>query len=410
LELIIHYNFILIFILILNINFHNSDEFDTTSLRKYYFNSTGIKFYQKNSGTRIIFFLPNDCQISIEAKDNRENPYFPLKISNYYYDGFYLNVHTNLNFKINPLILSRKERNQNRNYSLLKITLPSENRELPIIDGEPIFLYFNRKTLTKTQLLYLSQKDPLESPIIISFFIKEKQNFNIDIFNNYDNTQINRSINYKENILIEPKSEAAYFFSITANESIINATMFANIIQNYSSPIYLQKNQLNLGFIPINVENYYYYMEVFKGEEGEIMLFNKRQNGILISRIIEKNSNIPKVELFPNFNKDDEMTKDYLDFNIYNQRLSFNSSYTKNCETGCFLLITYYSNISNSVKIKGTEFSLLSRIWDEEELISQIINITLNEYIFGFFDKATIILIKFILSIFKKIKNKNINN
>ena len=64
------------------------------------------------------------------------------------------------------------------------------------------------------------------------------------------------------------------------------------------------------------------------------------------------------------------MSKDYLDFNIYNQRLSFNSSHTENCETGCFLLITYYSNISNSVKIKGTEFSLLSRIWDEEELIS----------------------------------------
>jgi hypothetical protein len=315
-----------------------------------------------------------------------------LDYYNYNYDGFYLNVYTSLSIKINPLILSPKERNQNRNYSLLMITIDSGNRELPIIESEPIFLYFKYRVLTKTQLIYFPQKDPLKSPIIISFFIKEKQNFNIDIYNNYDKDQINRSINYKENILIEPKSEAVYFFSITANESIINSTMFANIIQNYSSPIYLQKNQLNLGFIPINVENYYYYMEVFKGEEGEIMLFNKRQNGILISRIIEKNSNIPKVELFPNFNKDDEMTKDYLDFNIYNQRLSFNSSYTKNCETGCFLLITYYSNISNSVKIKGTEFSLLSRIWDEEELISQIINIPLNEYIFGFFDKATIII------------------
>ena len=167
--------------------------------------------------------------------------------------------------------------------------------------------------------------------------------------------------------------------------------MFANIIQNYSSPIYLQKNQLNLGFIPIEFDYYYYYMEIFKGEEGEIMLFNKRQNGILISKIIEKNkSKIPKEDEFPKYNESDMQSNDYLEFNIYNQKLSFNSSRTEKCENGCFLLITYYSNISKSLEINGTEFSILSRIWDEEEFESQINIIPLNEYIFGFFDEYTV--------------------
>ena len=83
------------------------------------------------------------------------------------------------------------------------------------------------------------------------------------------------------------------------------------------------------------------------------------------------------------------MNNDYLEFNIYSQKLSFNSSKTEKCEDGCFLLITYYSNIK-SLEIKGTEFSILSRIWDEEEFESQINGIPLNEYIFGFFDETTV--------------------
>jgi len=163
--------------------------------------------------------------------------------------------------------------------------------------------------------------------------------------------------------------------------------MIVQIIQNNKTPFYLRKNQLNLGFIPNELDCHYFYMEVFKGEEGEIMLFNKRQNGILMSKISKKKDN-----LIPNIKDFQTNTKGFIDlnFNIYNQKLSFSSTQTKNCQSGCFLLITYYSNISKSLNITGTEFSILSRIWDEEEFISQIINIPLNEYIFGFFDETNV--------------------
>ena len=52
-------------------------------------------------------------------------------------------------------------------------------------------------------------------------------------------------------------------------------------VSGNNSPFYLQKNILNLGFMPINTFNHYYYMEIFKGEEGEIMLHNKIHNGYL---------------------------------------------------------------------------------------------------------------------------------
>ena len=171
--------------------------------------------------------------------------------------------------------------------------------------------------------------------------------------------------------------------------------MIVKIIKDNSTPFYLQKNQLNLGFIPIEIDHYYYYMEVFKGEEGEIMLFNKRQNGILKGKIIEKNNSITNynslnVEEFPKYNENEDLQNNYIEFDIYNQKLSYYSSHTEKCEKGCFLLITYYSNISNTLGISGTEFSILSRYWDEEIFKSQIINIPLNEYIFGYFDENTV--------------------
>lgn len=52
--------------------------------------------------------------------------------------------------------------------------------------------------------------------------------------------------------------------------------MIIKASRNNSSPFYLQKNSLNLGFIPQNEKCQYYYMKVYKGQEGEILLNNKR--------------------------------------------------------------------------------------------------------------------------------------
>ena len=77
--------------------------------------------------------------------------------------------------------------------------------------------------------------------------------------------------------MIKPDSLASYIeILISPEDDLINSAMIVRIIQNNSSPIYLQKNQLNLGFIPNEIDYNYYYVEIFKREEGEIILFNKR--------------------------------------------------------------------------------------------------------------------------------------
>ena len=174
--------------------------------------------------------------------------------------------------------------------------------------------------------------------------------------------------------------------------------MITQVIGDYLTPIYFQKNILNLGFIPANVSYQYYYMEVFNGEEGEIMLNNKRYNGILISKLIQKGEK-DEYYIFDNsesYPKEDErnhslLYKHYLEYNEYSKKMFFNSSQTNSlCANGCYLLLTYYSIYlnakTNDRKLIGTEFTLLSRIYSEEnEFRSQIVNIPLNEYIFGLF-------------------------
>ena len=63
--------------------------------------------------------------------------------------------------------------------------------------------------------------------------------------------------------------------------------MNIKIIKKNSTSI-LEQNNLNYGFITTKIEYQYYYMEVFKDQEGEIMLHNKIANGILIAEIKTK--------------------------------------------------------------------------------------------------------------------------
>ena len=396
----LYLNFIFLFILILNIQEFICDSYpiyEGESKTVYFYNAKNLMIcFQKFPASKfpiLIHFLPIDCEIKI-GNDDIPQSIDIKKINNYNYDAFSLFTN-NYNYtclNIYNLINSSKKHIQL--YPLTINRIKFINPDIPILNAKenvPVFLYFN-DILKKIKLVYEYTKSNVEHPMIVSFFIKEKIKFKIEISDDEMNIT-NRIINYKENIIIKPKPGKTYNILITPNEEeegIINSTMIINIIQGNSTSIHLQKNQLNSGFIPKNIDYYYYYMDISKGEEGEIVLFNKRQNGILMSKIIPWVPSIPGVDAFPKYNENNLLSSDYSKFSIYNQKLSFNSSYTERCEYGCFLLITYYSNISKSLEINGTEFSILSRIWDKEELKSQIINIPLNEYIFGDFDETNI--------------------
>ena len=370
----------------------------------FYFNS----FNHNKENDFLIHFYPLDCNIRIiSQKENDANEIEFEKISNYEYNAFYAIIKKDkINstfFKIKTLMNSVNDYNKNRTFHLIINSFEYINdTNLTIKEKEPILLNFNN-TINKINLLYnLTKQEIYIHPISVSFFIKERVKFKITVSNNED-IPFEKIIYYTDRILIDPN-----FFS--KNFSYINiyiekiekkdAVLIAKVIGDYSTPIYFQKNILNIGFIPSNTSYQYYYMEVFKGEEGQIILNNKKYKGILISKIIEKEE-VNKCNIFNNsecYPEENErnnslLSKDYLKYDEYSQNLTLENIQTNKCVDGCYLLITYYSiyfsDKNSNKKIIGTDFTLSSILLEENEVKSQIINIPFNENIFGVIDSSS---------------------
>ena len=337
----------------------------------------------------ILNFYPLDCQIKIVALNSDESAINISKVSNFEYDAFSAiikkgKIETS-RFKIKALINELNENNKKRIYHLVINSFDKNNPHLVLNDKEPTFIYFN-PNLNNITLSYESNN--IREPVVFSFFIKENINFEAKIMND---EMPKRIIGYKDNIVISSTISSKYsHINITVNKNKTiskNATMIVRASGNNLSPFYLQKNLLNLGFMPLKINNHYYYMEVFKGEEGEIMIHNKLNNAFLRSRIINKNeiSDILDVNNFPKFTNEK-----YNRYNDFSKKLNFSSSDTKNCQDGCYLLITYYSPDIDLKNIDGIEYNILARIWDENKFKPQIINIPLNEYVFGSIEATSI--------------------
>ena len=360
----------------------------------YYFN-LNLSNYD-NESQILVHFYPLDCPIKIAA-ENENNTNIEI-ISNFEYDSYYAIITKgeleSTNIKIKPLIYSLNDNDINRTYFLAINSFENNNnnKTLILLENQSTLLYFNNN-LEKIQLIYLLNKTE-NYPKVISFFIKERVKFEVIVSNGKENI-FSKVIAYTDRIIINPndfqKFSSNIYFSIKNIEGK-DAVMITDIIGKYPSSIYLHKNKLHLGFLPTNVPYQQYYLEVFDGEEGEILFNNKRYNGKLDSYLIPKTNLDESQLLTPSlYNpKKIELPSYYFINNEYSQKITFHFSKENYCKNGCYLVIYYISDdLSDETKIEdiyGTEFTLLCRIWDEQEFIPQIINIPLNEYILGNFD------------------------
>ena len=357
----------------------------------YYFNLNLSNY--NNESEFLVHFYPFDCHIEIEAEKDKNINF--EKISNFEYDSYYVIIKKgeleSINIKIKPLIYSLNEIKKKKTYYLAINSFENNNKKLILEEQASTLLYFNNN-LTEIQLLYELNKTEIY-PIVISFFIKERVKFEVIVSNGKENI-FSKTIAYTDKILINPnyfqKFSSYIYFSIK-NIQGKDAVMITNIIGNYFVPIYLHNNILHLGFIPTNVSYQYFYMEVYEGEEGEIILNNKKHNGKLeiYTKEYFEESQILDPSLY-NPKGNGKLSYYNMMYNEYSQKLSFYSYQTAHCKNGCYLFFRYYScdlNAQTNIEdIYGTEFTLLGRIWDEQEFSPQIINIPLNEYIFGNFD------------------------
>ena len=261
--------------------------------------------------------------------------------------------------------------------------------EINIKEKESMALSFN-ETIPYIILLYKIQNLIEDSFVTLSFMFDENISFNVDIKNEW-----NRNISNTSNIFLDYSKLSkiendTLTIKIMLNKENIsepkyNTALIFKLIESNSISI-LRKNILNLGFTISKQVNQYYYLEIVKGDEGEIMLHNKRLYGELFG-IIKPKSNI-------NPYNESQYIKEYkynqLEFDAHTLKLRFKSYQTEQCIEGCYLFITYIHYNDDYTPIVGFEYTLLTRIWDEEEINPQIIHIPFNEYIFGYFEEDSI--------------------
>ena len=365
--------------------------------------------YEKETNFKFIILDEENIQINIHAINCNFNLDYNGKIINQIdLDTYSLTMNSlNNNITITPLIDiidgKYKENYEQKSCPLLinSFYIKKNKSMLKIENKENIPLYFEPQNLELLNIIYEIKEVSNDSFITLSLQFDENVDFSININFKTDDNTISKNIQNSTNIFLnskfllydnQTKQNGNLSIEIKSkNKKAIN--MHFKLIEKDSISL-LEKNKLNYGFLTSETTYQYYYMEIFKGEEGEIMLHNKRLYGILHAKIISK-KNITKDQLidtsiYPKEDSDDSNST-YL---IYNQHiLQLNYSYinTAKCFDGCYLLITYEQkkSVANFTLI-GYEYTIFSRTWNYTDYISQIGEIPFNEYIIGIFHKGSI--------------------
>jgi len=341
----------------------------------------------------LVNFHSIDCGINIIKKNNhsKANVHITGNKTNIFSIFIKSNEINNMQLLVEPFLYSRNN-NKNIKYRVCPVVINSyyiNNPKIEIKEEESMVLSFI-ENLSTIELSYKIKNLNKDSFIILSFIFDENLIFSVDIKN-----ELNRVTSNSSNIFIYynelSKTENGILtFKIiynkeNASEPKNNPLLIFKLSESNSISI-LEKNKLNLGFTTSKKVNQYYYLEVFKGEEGEVMLHNKRLYGELYGYIKSKSRINP-------YNREEYLKKgedNQLQFYANTRKLSFKLNQTEQCEEGCYLFITYsHDNYDFNSRV-GFEYTLLARIWDEEEIGSQIINIPFNEYIFGVFEEKSI--------------------
>ena len=353
-------------------------------------NSIIFNSSKKNEDLLINFFSINcDIQVKIYNEnniiENHKNNTFSIKIP--------YNLSRNIEIHVRPEVSLKDGINKNKhniNFPLI-INIDNNENKLNVNENSRTEFYFNSE-INNNKLSYKKnlKKSNLENLVTLLFLSDEKSKFKIEFIEGNNSIILNSTkiLLYYNFLYSKIKNNKLNIFITYINKE---EPVLLESKENKNNSIKpLNNNSLNKEFIYSRNSYQYYYMKVFKGEEGEIMLHNKRINGKLLGIIKPNNSSYNDESEYLK-EEDISNNKSNLKFNKNIQKLSFNSSQTSDCQEGCYIFITYYHNSTKEDNnIIGYNFTLLVRVWNEEDFSSEIIDIPFNEYIFGCFDENSI--------------------
>ena len=366
-----------------------------------YFQKKILTFENKTKNAQLQVNIHSiNCNIEVEPKENINNK---INFNTY---SIIINP-ADQNITIEP-ILDEVDGEYIENYnqkncylSINSYYLNNSQPKLKIENKEENIIYFNHQK--KFQISYEIKNITNENFFLMNLRFEDCQ-FSIDI-SYYINNQIkstskqaNDSINiYLNSDFLTNINESAkaigqdgkIYINISNHKEDKSSIIHLKIIEKNTICL-LEKNALNFGFLTTNLNNQYYYMEIFEKEEGELILHNKRFYGELYGKIIEKNkikeSDLTDIFKYPNSTSNESL----LEYHQHYLKLNYDYKNTSHCFNGCYLLITYKKlPFKGDFPNLGYEFTILSRTWNYTDYITQIIDIPYNEFIIGCFEQNT---------------------
>ena len=160
------------------------------------------------------------------------------------------------------------------------------------------------------------------------------------------------------------------------------------ISTNNKIPSYLKNGEMRIDSVVLSSPEQYFYTDISKKSQGQVIVNTKRGEGILYVRIYKKGTKDRK-KTWGNIEIPNEKTEDCLLYDTFTHSVHFEKQHTSKCGVkGCFLLITYkntYSPSENSDYL--TTFTLLTRLFNADKTKQSILEIPLKEYAYGAIEK-----------------------
>ena len=156
------------------------------------------------------------------------------------------------------------------------------------------------------------------------------------------------------------------------------------ISTNNMIPSYLKNGKLRTDSVVRSSPKQYFYTDISRNTEGQVIINTKRGEGVLYARLYEKGT-VDQNKTWGDIEIPDEKTEDILYYDVFTHSVHFEQEHTRKCgDKGCLLLITYENTYSPSNnKDYLTSFSLLTRLYNREKEKQSVLEIPFKAYVYG---------------------------
>ena len=280
-------------------------------------------------------------------------------------------------------------------------------RTISISEGVPQYFIFKEKYTSLKYSYHISDK---RNSIIINLNLIDKALYTVSVKHNYIDIIEPKKVYRNQQIIIpssildneDPSKKICkeedvvctidIFVDLNREGDSSDKKFELTVNQIKGAPTYLQKNVVKQDIL-ISSERKYYYFDIGKGETGDITIDYIRGCGHIYAQVVNKklDEKTEDAEWRGIFNFPKSKTEEEgLPYKTYLKKLEIKEEHTKDCDEGCFVLITVESSLyqgeeseEEEEKLTPYRITITPRVFPSGVSYLPKVSIPLNQFIIG---------------------------